>query len=222
MMRILLIEDDALIGNGIKVGLTKSGFSVDWFTDGKTGLQAIKSAPYDAVVLDLTLPGMDGMDILQQWRNEKIDTPVLILTARDTLNDRVTGLQRGADDYLCKPFALAEVIARLQALIRRRYGQANPIVEHSLVKFDPNSRKVSLQGKDIPLTTREYNLLELFMMNKERVLSRSFIEEKLYNWDDEVSSNALEVHIHNLRQKLGKQFIRTVHGVGYALGKNEE
>ncbi|QIM68586.1 MULTISPECIES: response regulator [Basfia] len=221
-MRILLIEDDALIGNGIKVGLTKSGFSVDWFTDGKTGLQAIKSAPYDAVVLDLTLPGMDGMDILQQWRNEKIDTPVLILTARDTLNDRVTGLQRGADDYLCKPFALAEVIARLQALIRRRYGQANPIVEHSLVKFDPNSRKVSLQGKDIPLTTREYNLLELFMMNKERVLSRSFIEEKLYNWDDEVSSNALEVHIHNLRQKLGKQFIRTVHGVGYALGKNEE
>lgn len=222
MMRILLIEDDALIGNGIKVGLTKSGFSVDWFTDGKTGLQAIKSAPYDAVVLDLTLPGMDGMDILQQWRNEKIDTPVLVLTARDTLNDRVTGLQRGADDYLCKPFALAEVIARLQALIRRRYGQANPIVEHSLVKFDPNSRKVSLQGKDIPLTTREYNLLELFMMNKERVLSRSFIEEKLYNWDDEVSSNALEVHIHNLRQKLGKQFIRTVHGVGYALGKNEE
>ena len=122
-MRILLIEDDSMIGDGLKIGLTKSGFSVDWFTDGQTGLEAIKSAPYDAVVLDLTLPKMDGLDILQIWRRNDEDVPVLILTARDTLDERVTGLQRGADDYLCKPFALAEVVARLQALIRRRYGQ---------------------------------------------------------------------------------------------------
>lgn len=221
-MRILLIEDDNLIGEGLKLGLTKSGFNVDWFTDGKTGLTALSSAPYDAVVLDLTLPKMDGLDILQQWRKDNQDVPVLILTARDTLDERITGLQRGADDYLGKPFALGEVVARLQALIRRRYGQSNPIIEHSLVKFDPHQRKVFLQDQEVNLTTREYNLLSLFMHNKDRVLTRSMIEEKLYTWDDEVSSNALEVHIHNLRQKLGKQFIRTVHGVGYALGKNNE
>ena len=221
-MRILLIEDDNLIGEGLKLGLTKSGFNVDWFTDGKTGLTALSSAPYDAVVLDLTLPKMDGLDILQQWRKDNQDVPVLILTARDTLDERITGLQRGADDYLGKPFALGEVVARLQALIRRRYGQSNPILEHSLVKFDPHQRKVFLQDQEVNLTTREYNLLSLFMHNKDRVLTRSMIEEKLYTWDDEVSSNALEVHIHNLRQKLGKQFIRTVHGVGYALGKNNE
>lgn len=221
-MRILLIEDDSLIGEGLKLGLTKSGFSVDWFTDGKTGLDALSSAPYDAVVLDLTLPKMDGLEVLQNWRRANQDVPVLILTARDTLDERITGLQRGADDYLCKPFALAEVVARLQALIRRRYGHTNPVIEHSLVKFDPNQRKVFLKDQEVTLTTREYNLLELFMHNKDRVLTRSSIEEKLYTWDDEVSSNALEVHIYNLRQKLGKQFIRTVHGVGYALGKNDE
>ncbi|AGO16869.1 response regulator [Glaesserella parasuis] len=221
-MRILLIEDDPLIGEGLKLGLSKSGFSVDWFTDGKTGLDALSSAPYDAVVLDLTLPKMDGLEVLQSWRRANQDVPVLILTARDTLDERITGLQRGADDYLCKPFALAEVVARLQALIRRRYGHTNPVIEHSLVKFDPNQRKVFLREQEVTLTTREYNLLELFMHNKDRVLTRSFIEEKLYTWDDEVSSNALEVHIYNLRQKLGKQFIRTVHGVGYALGKNDE
>lgn len=220
-MRILLIEDDPLIGEGLKIGLTKAHFNVDWFTDGKTGLDALASADYDAVVLDLTLPQLDGLDVLRQWRNANQDVPVLILTARDTLDERIAGLQRGADDYLGKPFALAEVVVRLQALIRRRYGQLNPIIEHSLVKFDPNQRKVFLQEQEISLTAREYNLLSLFMHNKTRVLTRSAIEEKLYTWDDEISSNTLEVHIYNLRQKLGKQFIRTVHGVGYALGNNE-
>lgn len=221
-MRILLIEDDPLIGGGLKLGLGKCGFSVDWFHDGQTGLHALASADYDAVVLDLTLPKMDGLAVLQQWRRENHSVPVLILTARDTLDERVFGLQSGADDYLCKPFALAEVVARLHALIRRRYGQTNPIIEHSLVRFDLNQRKVWLKGQEVALTTREYKLLELFMHHPERVLSRSTIEEKLYNWDEEVSSNALEVHIYHLRQKLGKQFIRTVHGVGYALGKNDE
>lgn len=221
-MRILLIEDDPLIGDGLKLGLTKSGFSVDWFHDGKSGYTALSSAEYDAVVLDLTLPQMDGLEILQQWRRENQNVPVLILTARDTLDERVSGLQRGADDYLCKPFALAEVAARLQALIRRRYGQTNPVLEYGAVKLDTHLRQVSLNNQEVSLTSREYKLLELFLHNRERVLSRSTIEEKLYTWDDEVSSNALEVHIYNLRQKLGKQFIRTVHGVGYALGKTEE
>lgn len=173
-------------------------------------------------MLDLTLPKMDGLAILQQWRQDKQDVPVLILTARDALDERVKGLQLGADDYLCKPFALVEVVARLQALIRRRHGQVNPIIEHSGVKFDPINHRVTLRDDEVALTAREYKLLELFMMNKERVLSRSFIEEKLYSWDDEVSSNALEVHMYNLRKKLGKQFIRTIHGVGYALGENGE
>ncbi|TCP95766.1 two-component system response regulator QseB [Cricetibacter osteomyelitidis] len=221
-MRILLIEDDPLIGNGLNIGLDKSGFSVDWFTDGKTGFDALKFAPYDAVVLDLTLPKMDGLDILQRWRKDNQNVPVLILTARDTLDERVKGLQSGADDYLCKPFALAEVVARLQALIRRSHGHTNPIIEHSNVTFDPTQHRVLLNDEEVMLTAREYNLLELFMMNKERVLSRSSIEEKLYNWDDEVSSNALEVHIHSLRKKLGKTFIRTVHGIGYTLGTNDE
>lgn len=222
IMRILLIEDDALIGNGIQIGLTKSGFTVDWFTDGKSGLAAVKSAPYDAVVLDLTLPKMDGLDILQQWRTQNEDVPVLILTARDTLDERVKGLQSGADDYLCKPFALAELSARLHALIRRRYGQSNAVLEHHNLKLDPHLRKVFLREQEVALTTKEYKLIELFMMNKERVLSRALIEEKLHSWDDEISRNALDVHIYNLRQKLGKAFIRTVHGVGYALGKNDE
>lgn len=221
-MRILLIEDDPLIGDGLKLGLTKSGFSVDWFRDGKSGYSALSSAEYDAVVLDLTLPKMDGLEILQQWRRENQNVPVLILTARDTLDERISGLQRGADDYLCKPFALAEVAARLQALIRRRYGQTNSVLEYGTVKLDTHLRQVSLNNQEISLTSREYKLLELFLHNRERVLSRTTIEEKLYTWDDEVSSNALEVHIYNLRQKLGKQVIRTVHGVGYALGKTEE
>lgn len=218
-MRILLIEDDPLIGEGLKIGLTKSGFSVDWLQDGHTALHALDSAPYDAAVLDLTLPKRDGLAVLAAWRQAKQDIPVLILTARDSLDERVNGLQQGADDYLGKPFALSEVVARLHALIRRRHGQLTPIIEHSLVKFDAHQRKVFLRDQEVALTTREYKLLELFMLNRERVLTRSMIEEKLYTWDDEVSSNALEVHIYHLRQKLGKSFIRTVHGVGYALGK---
>lgn len=221
-MRILLIEDDPLIGDGLKQGLIKSGFLVDWFQDGKTGFEALSLAPYDVVVLDLTLPKLDGLEVLRGWRKANQDVPVLILTARDTLDERVQGLQIGADDYLCKPFALAEVVARLQALTRRRNGHINPIIQHGLLTFDPMKRKVWLQQQEIPLTSQEYRLLALFLNHKERVLSRSLIEEKLYSWDDEVSSNALEVHIHNLRKKLGKQIIRTVHGVGYVLGNYDE
>lgn len=220
-MRILLIEDDTLIGDGLKVGLTKLGFSVDWFVSGEAGYQALAAAPWDAVVLDLSLPERDGLEILRQWREQGADVPVLILTARDALDQRVQGLQLGADDYLCKPFALSEVAARLQALIRRRHGQLQPELKHGKVVLAPASHSVWLEGEAISLKSRELALLELFMRNPGRVLTRSQLEEKLYNWDDDVSSNAVEVHIHHLRKKLGSTFIRTVHGVGYMLGVAE-
>lgn len=218
-MRVLLIEDDKLIGDGIKAGLTKMGFTVDWFTDGKLGQMALGQAPYDAVVLDLTLPGVDGLEILQYWRRNGQSEPVLILTARDALEQRVEGLQLGADDYLCKPFALIEVAARLQVLIRRAHGQSQPALSHAGVELDPIKLTVTRNGEILQLKPKEFSLLELLMRNAGRVLPRSLIEEKLYNWDDEVSRNALEVHIHHLRRKLGSGFIRTVHGIGYTLGE---
>ena len=217
-MRILLIEDDTLIGDGLKVGLTKLGFSVDWFVSGEAGFQALNAAPWDAVVLDLSLPQRDGLDILRQWREQGADVPVLILTARDALDQRVQGLQLGADDYLCKPFALTEVAARLQALIRRRHGRLSAQLTHGRLVFDTAARSVTLDGALVTLTPRELAVLELFLHNKGRVLARPLIQEKLYSWDDEVSSNAVEVHIHHLRRKLGNGFIRTIHGVGYTLG----
>ena len=174
------------------------------------------------MILDLSLPGLDGSDLLRQWRRAGQDVPVLILTARDALEQRVSGLQSGADDYLCKPFALAEVAARLQALIRRRHGQLMPQLTHGNVVFDSATRSVSCNGEPVTLTPRELAVLELFLHNKGRVLARPLIQEKLYNWDDEVSSNAVEVHIHHLRRKLGNGFIRTIHGVGYTLGMRRE
>ncbi|MCI1680196.1 MAG: response regulator [Ewingella americana] len=221
-MRILLIEDDSMIGDGIKAGLGKLGFTLDWFTDGEMGRAALDSAPYDAVILDLSLPGIDGMQLLREWRRDGKDTPVLILTARDALEQRVSGLQAGADDYLCKPFALVEVAARLQALIRRRHGQITPTITHGNLHFNPAARSATLNGEAVVLTQREISVMELFLNNKGRVLPRPLIQEKLYSWDDEVSSNAVEVHIHHLRKKLGNGFIRTVHGVGYTLGDATE
>ncbi|MDU1058860.1 MAG: quorum sensing response regulator transcription factor QseB [Leclercia adecarboxylata] len=217
-MRILLVEDDKLIGDGIKAGLTKLGFSVDWFTEGETGRAALYSAPYDAVVLDLTLPGIDGLQILRDWRERGRSEPVLILTARDALNQRVEGLRLGADDYLCKPFALIEVAARLEALVRRSHGQARSELRHGGVTLDPSRLVASLNGETLVLKPKEFALLELLMRNAGRVLPRKLIEEKLYTWDDDVSSNAIEVHVHHLRRKLGSDFIRTVHGIGYTLG----
>lgn len=217
-MRVLLIEDDRLIGDGIKAGLSKMGFTLDWFSDGNQGLAALDAAPYDAVILDLSLPGIDGLEILRRWREAGHAEPVLILTARDALEQRVTGLQQGADDYLCKPFALIEVAARLQALIRRNHGQTQTQLSHGAVTLDPLSLTATLDGAPLLLKPKEFALLELLLRNAGRVLPRSLIEEKLYNWEGDVSSNAVEVHIHHLRRKLGSAFIRTVHGVGYTLG----
>ena len=221
-MRVLLIEDDRLIGEGLKLGLTKQQFVVDWFEDGKQGFEALFTTDYDAVVLDLTLPKMDGMDILKKWRKENQDTPVLILTARDTLDERISGFQAGADDYLCKPFALMEVVVRLQALVRRRYQQSSTNLTIGTLVIDQNAHTVMLNNQPISLTAKEFKLLALFANNQTRVLSRTMIEEKLYSWDSELSSNALEVYIHNLRKKLGKSWIKTVHGIAYKLGYGDE
>ncbi|WP_435952158.1 quorum sensing response regulator transcription factor QseB [Dryocola sp. BD626] len=218
-MRVLLIEDDKLIGDGLKAGLTKMGFTLDWFTEGKLGQAALGQAPYDAVILDLSLPGIDGLEILKSWRRNGQNEPVLILTARDALEQRVEGLQLGADDYLCKPFALIEVAARLQVLVRRTHGQSQPALNHAGVELDPLKLTVTQNGEPLQLKPKEFALLELLMRNAGRVLPRSLIEEKIYSWDDEVSRNALEVHIHHLRRKLGSGFIRTVHGIGYTLGE---
>ncbi|WP_024304193.1 response regulator [Pseudogulbenkiania sp. MAI-1] len=218
-MRILLIEDDALIGDGLKAGLGQLGFAVDWFRDGKEGLAALSGAPFDAVVLDLGLPSLDGMEVLASWRRAGHSEPVLVLTARDALPERLKGLDAGADDYLIKPFALAEVAARLRALIRRRHGQSGPVYSHGAVSFDPVARRATLAGQTLELTARELSLLELLLVSKGRVLTRELIEEKLYGWGQELDSNAVEVHVHHLRKKLGSAFIKTVRGVGYTLGE---
>ncbi|WP_114154165.1 response regulator [Chromobacterium haemolyticum] len=217
-MRVLVVEDDAQIGDGLKMGLEQLGFVADWFRDGKQGLAALGAAPYDAVVLDLGLPGMDGMDILSVWRRGGQDVPVLVLTARDALADRVGGLDAGADDYLVKPFALTEVAARLRALHRRRHGQSHPEWRHGRLCLDPVARAATLDGAPLELTARELALLELLLSHKGRVLPRELIEDKLYGWGQELESNAVEVHVHHLRKKLGSAFIRTLRGVGYTLG----
>lgn len=217
-MRILLIEDDALIGDGLKVGLEKLGFSVDWFMDGAEGEEALFQALYAAVVLDLGLPQKDGLAILQDWRRKNRKEPVLILTARGDVDQRIAGLNSGADDYLGKPFALKEVQARLNALIRRSSGQAAPVIRHGKIEFDPQTRKVRWDGKETVLAPKELALLELLLLNKKRVLSKETIENKIYSWDEEVSSNAVEVHIHHLRKKLGRDIVKTVNKIGYILG----
>ena len=218
-MRVLLVEDDALLGDGLEVGLRQIGFNVDWMKDGVSARAALSAAPYDAVVLDLGLPRLSGLDVLTDWRQTGYSVPVLILTARNGIEDRIRGLNAGADDYLVKPFALGELVARLRALIRRSHGRANPVLEHGDVVLDPQAHTVTRNGDEIDLTAREFQLLELFMENRGRVLPRALLEEKLYGWTQELDSNALEVHIHHLRKKLGSGFIRTLRGVGYQLGE---
>ena len=216
-MRILLAEDDRLIGDGLNIGLAKLGFSVDWFQDGEEAFEALFQAPYDAVVLDLGLPGKDGLSILKEWRLQKRNEPVLILTARGDVDQRVIGLDSGADDYLAKPFALKEVAARLKALIRRYNDKMEPVVKIKNITYYPETKKVEADGKEVVLSPKELQLLELLMLNRNKVLQKNIIEEKLYAWDDDVSSNAVEVHVHHLRKKLGKDIIKTINKIGYML-----
>lgn len=216
-MRVLLIEDDNLIGDGIKIGLEKLGFSIDWFDNGEDGKEALFQAPYDAVILDLGLPLIDGLDILHEWRQSGKKEPVLILTARGDVDQRILGLNSGADDYLAKPFDLKEVQARLNALIRRNNGTFSPDITFKNVRFSPQSRKVFKSECEVVLSPKELIVLELLMLNKNKVLSKEQIENKIYSWDDEVQSNAVEVHIHHLRKKLGKDIVRTINKIGYIM-----
>ena len=218
-MRILLIEDDQLIGDGLNVGLAKLGFAVDWFNDGEEGCEALFQAPYDAVILDLGLPGKDGLSVLKEWRAKRRKEPVLILTAQGDVDQRVVGLESGADDYLAKPFALVEVAARLKALIRRRNDRLEPVLSVGELIYYPETKTVVNKGKNITLSPRELMLLELLLMNPNKVLSKETIENKLYSWGDEVQSNAVEVHVHHLRKKLGKGIVKTINKIGYMLGE---
>jgi len=216
-MRILLAEDDPLLGDGLRAGLRQAGFQVDWVRDGAAAERELRAEPYAAAVLDLGLPLMDGMDVLAAVRRAGVAVPVLVLTARDTVPDRVRGLDGGADDYVVKPVDLHELAARLRALVRRSHGQPQECLSAQGVVMEPAGRRVTLDGAPVLLSAREFDLLHVLMLRPGQVLSREQIEQHLYGWGREVDSNAVEVHIHNLRRKLGAGLIQTVRGVGYTL-----
>jgi DNA-binding response OmpR family regulator len=216
-MRILLAEDDALLGDGLRAGLRQQGFLVDWVRDGLAAERELKAQPYAAAVLDLGLPLKDGMDVLAAVRKAGLVLPVLILTARDAVSDRVRGLDVGADDYVVKPVDLQELAARLRALVRRAHGQPSECLTAQDVVLDPAARTVHQADAPVPLSGKEFDLLHALMLNAGRVLSREQLAQHLYSWGQEVESNAVEVHIHHLRRKLGNALIQTVRGVGYML-----
>jgi two-component system OmpR family response regulator/two-component system response regulator QseB len=216
-MRILLAEDDPLLGDGLRAGLRQLGFLVDWVRDGEAAERELRAQPYAAAVLDLGLPLKDGMDVLLSLRRAGITLPVLVLTARDAVPDRIRGLDVGADDYVVKPVDLNELAARLRALVRRAHGQTQEcLIAHDIV-LDPAARSVQQAGVAVTLPAREFDLLHALMLNADRVLSREQLEQHLYSWGQEVESNAVEVHIHHLRRKLGAELIQTVRGVGYMM-----
>jgi two-component system OmpR family response regulator/two-component system response regulator QseB len=216
-MRILLAEDDTLLGDGLRAGLRLAGFQVDWVRDGLAAERELRAQTYAAAVLDLGLPGMDGMDVLASVRRAGVTLPVLVLTARDAVPDRIKGLDTGADDYVVKPVDLDELAARLRALVRRAAGQPQELLQAGGLQLDPAARTVQRDGEPVLLSTREFDLLQALMLNAGRVLSREQLEQHLYSWGREVESNAVEVHIHHLRKKLGADCIQTVRGVGYLL-----
>lgn len=219
VMRILLVEDDDLLGRGIVAGLKLQHYNVEWFQKGEQALLSLKHENYDAMVLDLGLPDIPGLQVLKTLRQRGSLLPVLILTALDGVDDRIAGLDAGADDYLTKPFDLDEVYARIRALIRRAGGRADASITYQDIRLDPAAHTVTKAGGGIDLSRREYTLLQELLENMGRVLSRSRLEEGLYSMDDDVGSNAVEVHIHHLRKKLGNEVIRTVRGVGYTIDK---
>lgn len=216
-MRILLAEDDPLLGDGLRAGLRQLGFQVDWVQDGLAAERELSSGDYAAAVLDLGLPLKDGLAVLRDLRQRKIATPILVLTARDAVPDRIRGLDLGADDYVVKPVDLHELGARLRSLVRRAHGQLQDALRWGPVLLEPAARQVSLQGAAVPLSTREFDLLQVLMLNAGRVLSREQLEQQLYSWGHEVESNAIEVHIHHLRRKLQPELIQTLRGVGYTV-----
>ena len=216
-MRILLVEDDSMIGDAIVDGLKSEGYAVDWVKDGNSATIALDTTEFSLVILDLGLPGRDGLNVLKDLRRRKNHTPVLITTARDTVSDKKEGLDAGADDYLIKPFDLDELSARIRALLRRSAGRADPIIERGRLTINPTTREVIFNGESVILSSKEYALLFALAERNGIVLSRAQLEEKLYNYDSLIGSNAIEVHIHHLRKKLSDDSIKTVRGVGYVL-----
>ncbi|MBI3562385.1 MAG: response regulator transcription factor [Gammaproteobacteria bacterium] len=218
-MRILLVEDDPILGDGIAAGLRHDGYTVDWVTDGVQATTALKTALFDLLVLDLNLPGRPGIEILRELRGNDNKMPVLILTAKDTVDDRVRGLDSGADDYLVKPFDLDELLARIRALLRRSLGRSQPTITHGSLVLDPAAHCVTLEGKLIELSPGEFQILQMLLESSGRVLSRQHLEDGLYGWTKDIDSNTIEVHIHHLRRKVGNALIRNIRGVGYIIDK---
>lgn len=223
-MWVLLVEDDEFLGDGIKTGLKHYGHTIEWVKDGRTAREAILSSQqaFDVIVLDLGLPKLSGLELLKTIREKNITTPVVILTAKDTVEDRVKGLDAGADDYLVKPFDLDELCARMRALHRRSKARAHPIITYGEITLDPASHLVTLKGEDILISRREFSLLQKLLENTGRVISREQINQTLYGWGENIDSNALEVHIHNLRKRFGSKLIRTIRGIGYMIDKSPE
>lgn len=216
-MRLLLIEDDPMIGRAVREGLLQAGFAVDWVLDGRDAENSLANGVYDLALLDLGLPRGDGMTLLKQLRSAGNALPVLIASARDTVRDRIAGLEAGADDYVLKPFDLDELVARVRALLRRHAGSGNPLLQQGDLVLDPVRKQVTKAGVPVELSAREFSVLEALMQKPGAVLSRERLEEAVYGWGQEVASNAIEVHLHNLRRKLGSAAIKNVRGVGYRM-----
>jgi DNA-binding response OmpR family regulator len=219
-LRVLVVEDDPLLGDALRTGLAQAGFAADWVRDGRAGLVALESEPFAAVVLDLGLPKVAGLDLLARLRSAGNTVPVLILTARDAIPDRIAGLDAGADDYLVKPVDLGELAARLRALVRRSAGQASPVLDVGPLRIDPAAHEVVFRGRPVELSAREFALLHELARSAGRVLSKDQLAERVYGWGEELESNAVEVHVHHLRRKLAPEAIVTVRGVGYLVPKD--
>ena len=218
-MRLLLVEDDAMIGETVLHLLRSEHYAVDWVRDGAMADQALRSAEYDLVLLDLGLPKRDGLDVLRALRNRRCSVPVLIATARDSVSDRIAGLDAGADDYVVKPYDTDELLARIRALLRRSAGRGEPTFEHKGISLNPATREATLNSQPVQLSAREWAVLEPLIARPGVVLTRVQLEEKLFSWKDDISSNAVEVYIHGVRKKLGNDLIQTVRGLGYLVPK---
>ncbi|MBB1485698.1 response regulator [Oceanospirillum sediminis] len=216
-MRILLVEDEISLGEGLQTALKPEGYTVDWLSDGAQALQALETEVFDLVILDLGLPRMDGLTVLKKARSKGKDLPVLVLTARDAIQDRIDGLDSGADDYLTKPFDLTELKARLRALLRRSSGRSQSLIVFGDISLNPAGQQVYYQGNPVNLTRREYTLLHELISQPGHVFTRDTLQQLLYGWDEDVESNAMEVHIHHLRKKLYSELIRTIRGIGYVI-----
>jgi two-component system response regulator QseB len=216
-MKILLVEDDRMIGWSLRRGLSDEGFAVDWLDDGDAAAVICAEQSYDAAILDLGLPGRDGLKVLAELRHQGNSLPVVILTAREAVSDRIKGLNAGADDYLCKPFDFDELVARLRAVMRRRAGVVTAVLEYRDLSLNPNTRKVAHQGRQVVLSAKEFSLLEALLQRPGTVLTRDQLRDKLYGWDGDVGSNTVEVFIHSLRRKIGYDYIENVRSVGYRM-----